>query len=249
MRPGMVVRVYVAFSVSDHCCPTIATAAKMEGDGGTGPLPDRRPRPGHGGGDRVRLGRLSQEQGGVGQVIGGFGHPHIREGLGRRSRHRKRPTVSHADVLGCKNHQPPGDELRILATLEHEKQPVQGSVWIRTAHALDKSGDHVVVTVSRLVVSNYPLTQRFGDVIGLDDSGSPSLGQMRRDLQGRSAVPGRHPPALVTSASRASPAIRRSSSPKSSSPLRQRPVPPAPPAPRRGSCECGTTPSGSSADC
>ena len=49
---------------------------------------------------------------------------------------------------------PPGDEPRVLAALQHPRQPVDRRIGVAAAHALDEGGDGVVVGVAGAVVDD-----------------------------------------------------------------------------------------------
>ena len=55
--------------------------------------------------------------------------------------------VGHADVLRREDHQPAGDEARVLARFEHAREPVEPGVDVGAADALDERREHVVVLV------------------------------------------------------------------------------------------------------
>ena len=61
--------------------------------------------------------------------------------------------IGDADVLAGQDHQPPGDEARVLARLDHPGQVVQGGVDVAAAHALDQRARDVVVLVAGPVVA------------------------------------------------------------------------------------------------
>ena len=67
--------------------------------------------------------------------------------------------VGVADVLGGEDDHAPGDEQRILAGLEHPRQPVDGGVGVGAAQTLDEGGDDVVVLFAALVVEERGLLQ------------------------------------------------------------------------------------------
>ena len=112
----------------------------------------------------------------------------------------ERPRVGVPDVLGRADDQPPGDEPRVLAGRDHRSQPVQGSIGIVAAEALDERRDRVVVAVAGSVVGEDPLLGGRLDI--LETRADPAfgiadvlaLGKRRRtleDVEGRTRVPAR----------------------------------------------------------
>ena len=77
-----------------------------------------------------------------------------RDGDGQRLR------IGVADVLGREPHQPPRDVERILARLEHPREPVHRGVGVAVAHRLVQRGDEVVVLFAGLVVEQHPALDR-----------------------------------------------------------------------------------------
>jgi hypothetical protein len=71
--------------------------------------------------------------------------------------------VGQADVLAGQDHQPPGDEPRVLPCLEHPRQVVQRGVGIGATQRLDERRDDVVVLVALPVVADRrPVDRRLG---------------------------------------------------------------------------------------
>ena len=66
----------------------------------------------------------------------------------------QRGRVGQADVLAGQDHQPAGDEARVLAGLDHPGQVVQRRVDVGAADRLDERADHVVVLVALPVVAH-----------------------------------------------------------------------------------------------
>ncbi len=100
----------------------------------------------------VRLGRHRQVHDRVGQMhialrhsqkmarlVGGDGDL---QGLG----------IGHPDILAGKAHQPPGDVQRILAAVQHPREPVDRRVGVAVAHGFMEGGDEVVMLLAVLVV-------------------------------------------------------------------------------------------------
>ena len=74
-------------------------------------------------------------------LLGGEGDP---EGVG----------VGQSDILGGGDDQSPGDEARILASVEHLGHPVEGGVGVGAPDRFDEGRDGVVVLVSIRVIDN-----------------------------------------------------------------------------------------------
>ena len=75
----------------------------------------------------------------------------------------QRGRVGQADVLAGQDHQPAGDEARVLPGLDHPRQVVQRRVGVGAAHRLDERADHVVVLVALPVVADRgPVDGRLG---------------------------------------------------------------------------------------
>ena len=76
--------------------------------------------------------------------------------------------IGEPDVLAGEDHDPPSDEHRILAGVDHAHQPVQRRVWVRPAHALDEGGDRVVVLVPGAVVEERSALEGLADLLEAD---------------------------------------------------------------------------------
>ena len=109
----------------------------------------------------------------------------------------QRLRVGVADVLGGEPHQPPRDVERVLAGLEHAREPVHRGVGVAVAHRLVEGGDQVVVLFARLVVEQRPPLDRLpqeclvdpGDAVHRWRRGRGELEQ----VQGDAPVPVRVP--------------------------------------------------------
>ena len=89
-----------------------------------------------------------------------FGHADEVRGVFGRDSDGERLRIGVADVLGGEAHQAPRDVERILAGLEHARQPVDGGIRIAVAHRLVQRGDDVVVLFAALVVEQRPSLDR-----------------------------------------------------------------------------------------
>jgi len=72
--------------------------------------------------------------------------------------------IGEADILTGEDDDAARDEHRILAGVDHPHEPVEGSVGIGAAHALDERADRVVVLVASAVVQETPALKRLADL-------------------------------------------------------------------------------------
>ena len=70
----------------------------------------------------------------------------------RRVGQQQRVGIGQADVFRRADHEAAGDKLRLLAALNHTRQPVERGVGVAAAYAFDESRDNVVVHLALLVV-------------------------------------------------------------------------------------------------
>ena len=125
----------------------------------------------------------------MGEVELRLGQPDVLDRVRRGGGQRERERVGHADVLGREDHEPAGDEPRVLAGFEHAREPVEPRVGIRAADALDERGDDVVVLV--VAVAQRPHRERGLGVLERDRRLTPaSAASARRDLEARQRVAG-----------------------------------------------------------
>ena len=110
---------------------------------------------------RVGLGREGHVDHRVRQVHRALGHADEVARLIGRDRDLKRAGVRHAHILAGKAGDAPRDIERVLARLEHAREPVDRSVRIRVAHGFVQGGDQVVVLLAGLVVQQ----RFFGDAL------------------------------------------------------------------------------------
>jgi len=102
--------------------------------------------------DRVRLRRKCQVHRRLGERVVALRHPDEMHGLLCRGREDERLRVGKADILSSEDHQATGDEHRILARVDHPDQPVERTIRVGPAKALDEGGDGVVVRVTGAVI-------------------------------------------------------------------------------------------------
>ena len=139
-------------------------------------------------GDRVRLRRVRQVRHRVGQVQLRLRHPHELDGPSGGVGDDEAVGVGHPDVFGGQDHQPSGDEPRVLARRDHPGQPVQAGVDVGTADALDERRQDVVVLV--VAVAECSQRERRFRVREGDRRPTRLRRQRRRDLERRERMAG-----------------------------------------------------------
>ena len=100
------------------------------------------------------LGATARRDRGLGEVEARLGHADQLHRLGGGHGGRQRGRVGEPDVLARADHQPAGDEARVLARLDHPGEVVQRGVDVGAADRLDEGADHVVVLVALAVVAH-----------------------------------------------------------------------------------------------
>ena len=103
----------------------------------------------------------------------------------------QRGRVGQPDVLAGEDHQPPGDEPRVLPRLDHPRQVVQRRVGVGAADRLDEGADDVVVLVALAVVAHRRLVDRGLGRLQVDRRLPTGARRPRRPPPGRSATGGR----------------------------------------------------------
>ena len=131
-------------------------------------------------------------------------------GVGGRDRDHQRLRIGEADVLGGRDHEPAGDEARVLPRLDHARQVVQRGVDVGAADRLDERADHVVVLVALAVVAQQRAVDRLRDVVVRDDRASSSAARSA-DAAAAAAA------SSAVSARRASPEASRTSAARAAS--------------------------------
>ena len=105
-----------------------------------------------GGVDRVRARGEREVDDGVRQVYIAFRHPEEVARLIGREGDLEGAAVREADVLAREADQPPRDVERVLARLEHAREPVDGGVGVAVAHRLVQGGNEIIVFLAVFVV-------------------------------------------------------------------------------------------------
>ena len=116
---------------------------------------------------RLRCGREIGDS--LGERDAALRHPDELHRVRRSHRDHERLRIGHADVFGGTDDDPPSNEPRIFARLDHPGEIVNGGVDIRSAHALDERADHVVMLVAVAVVTQQGSVDRRRDDLGRDD--------------------------------------------------------------------------------
>ena len=71
------------------------------------------------------------------------------------------PGSARPDVFACENDNPPRDEAKIFAGVQHFREPIHRAVFVRRAHAFDERADRVVVRVARAIIDDRFLLNAF----------------------------------------------------------------------------------------
>src|SRR5437879_12697648 len=90
----------------------------------------------------------------MGQWNARFRHSDKLHRLLRGDCERKRLRISQPDIFACKNYDAARDETKIFAGLQHFRQPIDRTFFIRSAHALNECADGVVMRVTFLVLTD-----------------------------------------------------------------------------------------------
>ena len=114
--------------------------------------------------DGVRLRRAREIRHCLGEVELRLRQPYVLHRLRRGHRDDEPHRVGVADVLARGDHDPAGEEARVLASLEHRREVVDGRVGVAPADRLDQRRGEVVVPIARAVVAKGPLSCDVGDV-------------------------------------------------------------------------------------
>ena len=98
--------------------------------------------------DPVRLGRLGQIDGQLGQCELAFGKADEMNGLHGVDGASERVRIGQTDVLGGKTDHPPGDIEGVFPRFQHPSHPVQGRVGVAVAQGLVKSRNQIEVLLA-----------------------------------------------------------------------------------------------------
>ena len=116
----------------------------------------------------IALRRHGKIDRGLGERRVALGHSHEMDGVLCGDRDRQGLRIGVADVLGREAHEPPRDVERVLAGLDHPREPIDGRVGIAVAHRLVQRGNQVVVLFAGLVVEERPVLRQIGHERNVD---------------------------------------------------------------------------------
>ena len=108
---------------------------------------------------RVALGRGGQIDGRFGQRDAGLGHADLMHRVEAGVGQQQGVGIGQPDIFGGEDHQPPGDEARLLTAGQHPRQVVDGGVGVAAPDGLDEGRDDVVVLLAVLVVEGDVLLE------------------------------------------------------------------------------------------
>ena len=91
-------------------------------------------------------------------------HAHQRHRLRRSRRHLQGLRIGQTNILTRQNHDAARHEARVLAALQHARQVVHRGIRVGAAHGLDERAHHVIVLVTRTVVTNCGAVHRLHGV-------------------------------------------------------------------------------------
>ena len=128
--------------------------------------------------ERVALGRRGQVHDELGERQRALRQADEVDGLLRGHRDHQRLRVGEPHVLAGEAHQPPRHVERVLAGLQHAREPVEARVRVRVAHRLVQRRDDVEVLLAGLVVEQRLARERLphGGRVDPRASRSPSGG-------------------------------------------------------------------------
>ena len=162
-RVGRVVGVLVALAVAERLHQPGGRVAQVRGDRLGDVLGGVARRAAVGGVDGVALRCRRQVHRGLGQRGVGFGHPELVRRVGGGDGQRQRLRIGEPDVFGGEADQPARHVHRVLAGLEHPRQPVERGVRIGVAQRLVQRRDDVEVLFAALVVEQGTLLEQLRD--------------------------------------------------------------------------------------
>ena len=171
-----VVRIDVALAVAEPLRARVMRVAEVRGHTAESPgthVGDRRVDREVGG---VGLGRRREIGGGLRERDTALGHADEGDGVGGGDRDDQRLRVGEADVLGCRDHETPGDEARVLPRLDHPRQIVHGGIDVGASDRLDERTDDVVVLIPLAVVAQQSAVDGVGDVGRCDGRAPVAIG-------------------------------------------------------------------------
>src|SRR6476619_6675990 len=90
----------------------------------------------------------------MGQWNARFRHSDKLHRLLRGDCERQRLGISQADIFARKDYDAARDETKIFAGVQHFRQPIDRTFFIRSAHALNEFADRVVMRVTFFVIND-----------------------------------------------------------------------------------------------
>ena len=133
---------------------------------------------------RITLWRRSQIDRTLRQSDASLGPSNLHHRIESSIGQQQRIGISQPDILGSRDHQSTGDELRILTTLTHASHPIESSIRIATSDTFDKGRDDVIVHLAVLIVGQRILLQAcFHQFVGDDHIAILRLHHQFQDIQ------------------------------------------------------------------
>ena len=105
--------------------------------------------------------RAAHVNGGVGERDAGFGHADEFDRLLRGDGDEQPVRISQADVFAGGNDEAPRDETRVLAGMQHFREPVDRGFFVRSADAFDERADCIVVRIAGAIVDDRLFVECF----------------------------------------------------------------------------------------
>ena len=162
--PLVVVRILVILAVIQLLHQLRGGVTEVERHGQVARLTHQRQRTVDGQISRVALRTARQIDRRLGQDDAPLRPPDLLQRLEASVGQQQRVGVGQPDVLRRRDDQPTRNELRILASLDHPRQPVDGRVRVATTDRLDEGRDDVVMHLAALVVGCGVLLQTLHDL-------------------------------------------------------------------------------------
>ena len=164
-----VVAVLIAVAVAQLLHQAGGSIAQMQRHRQVARLLHLRERLGNAHVGRIALGRSGQIHRSFGQRNAPLGPANLHHRIKRSIGQQQRVGIGQTDVLRGTDDQSAGYELRVLPTLYHASHPVESSIRVASANALDEGRDDVVVHLAILVVSQRILLQTLLHKLVADD--------------------------------------------------------------------------------
>ena len=108
---------------------------------------------------RVALGACSQIDGSLGKRNASFGPSYLHYGVEGGIGQKQGVRVGKSYILGSRDNQSAGYELRVFSSFNHACHPVECGVGVGAAYRLDEGRDDVVMHLAVLIVGKWVLLQ------------------------------------------------------------------------------------------